>query len=126
MENFKEYVDRLMKRSRLLTNNRRVIRSPEFHFLIGHDQRKLTIHAGLVHNLSAPLNALMNGSMKEALCRTATIDDVEEDTFIAFCEFAYRGKYNTPCREDEDNDSHFDVESKYWLTCHRKYYSCPI
>lgn len=68
----------------------------------------------------------MNGSMKEALCRTATIDDVEEDTFIAFCEFAYRGKYNTPCREDEDNDSHFDVESKYWLTFHRKYYSCPI
>jgi hypothetical protein len=64
----------------------------------------------------------MNGSMKEPVCRTATIDDVEEVTFIAFCEFAYRGKYNTPCREDEDNDRYFGAESEYWLTCHRKYY----
>ncbi|CAI7600275.1 unnamed protein product [Penicillium pancosmium] len=43
------------------------------------------------------------------------MDDVEEDTFIAFCEFAYRGKYNTPCREDEDNDSHFDAKNQVIL-----------
>jgi hypothetical protein len=126
MENFKEYVDHLMKRFWLLDNSRRVIRSPEFHFLIGHDQRKLTIHAGLVRNLSAPLDALMNGSMKEAVCRTATIDDVEEDTFIAFREFAYRGEYNTPYRDNEDNGSHFGAERKYCSTCHGKYELCPI
>ncbi|PLB51600.1 hypothetical protein P170DRAFT_352433, partial [Aspergillus steynii IBT 23096] len=60
-----------------------LIRSPEFYFFIGHDRRKLTIHAGLAHNLSAPLDALMNnGCMKEAVSQTATITDVEEETFV--------------------------------------------
>lgn len=125
MKNFKEYDHRSLK-VHLLTNCRRLIRSSEFHFLIGHDQRKLTIHAGLVRNLSAPLDALINnGCMKEAVSRTATIDDVEEETFIAFCEFGYKGNYTTPCRKDKDNDSHFGAESKYWLMRHKKDYLYP-
>lgn len=31
--------------------------------------------------------------MKESVSKTATIDDVEEETFIAFCEFGYKGRY---------------------------------
>lgn len=112
MEIFKEYDHCSLNHS--VTNCQRLIRSPEFHFLIGHDRRKLTIHAGLVHNLSAPLDALMNnGCMKEAVTRTATIDDVEEETFIAFCEFGYKGNYTTPYRKDKEDDGHFDAESKY-------------
>jgi hypothetical protein len=34
-----------------------------------------------------------NGYMKEEVSRTATIDDVEEETFIALCEFGYKGNY---------------------------------
>lgn len=72
MENCKEY-DHCSMES-LFTNSQRLIRSPEFHFCIRHDQWKLTIYAGLVQNLSAPLEALINnGCMKEVLARTATI-----------------------------------------------------
>jgi hypothetical protein len=46
--------------------------------------------------------------MKEAVTRTATIDDVEEETFIAFCEFGYKGNYT-----DKEDDGHLDAESKY-------------
>lgn len=54
-----------------------------------------------------------NGCMKEAVSRTATVDDVEEETFIAFCEFGYRGNYTTPYLKDKEDDGHFDAESKY-------------
>lgn len=95
-----------------MENFKELIQSPEFHFLVGHDRRKLTIHAGLAHNLSAPLDALMNNCcMKEAVTRTAIIDDVEEETFIAFCEFGYKGNYATPCRKDKV-DTHLDAENQ--------------
>lgn len=112
MEIFKEYDHCLL--NYLVTNCQRLIRSLEFHFLIGHDRRKLTIYAGLVYNLLALLDALMNnGCMKEAVTRTATIDDVEEETFIVFCEFGYKGNYTTSYCKDKEDDSYFDIESKY-------------
>lgn len=40
-----------------------IIRSPEFHFLVGHEQSRLTVHTGIVRNLSPPLYALINNSM---------------------------------------------------------------
>lgn len=52
-----------------------------------------------------------NGCMKEAISRTAFIEDVEEQTFIAFCEFGYKGKYTTPYRKEDDG--HLDAESEY-------------
>ena len=42
--------------------------------------------------------------MKESIEGSAILDDVEEGTFIGFCEFAYRGAYTTPDRRAEDND----------------------
>ena len=54
-----------------------------------------------------------NGYMKKEISRTATIDDVEEETFIALCEFGYKGNYTTPCHKEKENDSQFDAESKY-------------
>jgi hypothetical protein len=51
--------------------------------------------------------------MKEAVTRTATIDDVEEETFIAFCEFSYKGNYTTPYRKDKEDDGYSNTESKY-------------
>lgn len=34
--------------------------------------------------------------MEESNSRIAVLEDVEEDTFIGFCEYAYTGAYNTP------------------------------
>lgn len=82
------------------------MRSPEFHFLVGSERRLLTIHAGLVQNLSSPLYALINnGHMEESLSREAVLDDIDEDTFIAFCEYGYRGSYSSPSRKDNESES---------------------
>lgn len=42
--------------------------------------------------------------MKESIQGSAILDDVEEGTFIGFCEFAYWGAYTTPDHRGEDND----------------------
>jgi hypothetical protein len=39
--------------------------------------------------------------MKESLSSTAVIEDIEEATFIALCEFGYRGRYRTRSRNDD-------------------------
>lgn len=47
--------------------------------------------------ISDPLHALIgNGNMTESISGCATLDDVEEETFIGFCEYAYTGEYLTP------------------------------
>lgn len=60
-------------------------------------------------SLSAPLFALIhNGQMRESLSGTAEMEDIEVGTFVAFCEFGYRGRYKTPsrtCEEEEDGES---------------------
>lgn len=56
----------------------------------------------MLEKLSAPLHALIsNGSMKESKSRTATLDDVDVETFVAFAEFAYTNDYKTPARKDD-------------------------
>jgi hypothetical protein len=40
--------------------------------------------------------------MAESQTRSATLDDIDEDDFIRFCQFAYTGDYSTPpFTEDE-------------------------
>lgn len=47
--------------------------------------------------LPDPLHALINNShMTESLAGFATLNDVEEDTFIRFSEYAYTSQYITP------------------------------
>ncbi|EAW20705.1 uncharacterized protein NFIA_112290 [Aspergillus fischeri NRRL 181] len=51
----------------------------------------------VVKNNSDPLYALIsNGHMKESNTGNATLEDVEVETFIGFCEYAYTGAYVTP------------------------------
>ncbi len=45
---------------------------------------------------SKALDVLINRSMGEASERKAIIKDIEEDTFILFCQFAYTEDYTTP------------------------------
>lgn len=42
---------------------------------------------------SAPLVALMNGLMREASEGVAELEDIDEQTFVRFCEYAYTGDY---------------------------------
>ena len=37
---------------------------------------------------------LINGDMVEATEKCAVLEDVDEDVFVRFCEFAYRGDYD--------------------------------
>ncbi|KAG4427802.1 hypothetical protein IFR05_016715 [Cadophora sp. M221] len=41
---------------------------------------------------------MMNGSMREAIDGVATLEDVDEQTFMRFCEYAYFGDY-TPAQQ---------------------------
>lgn len=43
--------------------------------------------------------------MEESLSREAVLDDIEEDTFIAFCEYGYRGFYSTPSEKGDESES---------------------
>lgn len=77
---------------------------PHFTLLVGPRRTRVTIQRRLASNLSEPLDMLMNnGHMMEAV-----LEDVELDTFVAFCEFAYKGSYITPLvvkgEEEEDEE----------------------
>lgn len=54
------------------------------------------VHAAAIAATSQHLEALIDGGMKESATRCATIEDVNVDDFIRFCEYAYRGDYTTP------------------------------
>jgi hypothetical protein len=68
--------------------------------LLGEDHICFTIPKTLPKNLSVPLYNLMNNEhMKEAQEGRAVLEDVEEDTFVGFCEFAYTGGYRSRMME---------------------------
>lgn len=62
------------------------------------DRTLFTIHTAVAETLSAPLATLMNGSMREAIGGVATLKEVDEQTFVRFCEYAYMGDY-TPAQQ---------------------------
>jgi hypothetical protein len=78
------------------------MRSSQFTFLVGEEKIPHMIHTAVLEKLSAPLHALVsNGSMKESQTGIATLDDVDLETFIGFCEFAYTDTYQTPTRKND-------------------------
>ena len=77
--------------------------SPEFIFFVGSEQTRLTVHTEVLRRLSPPLYALAsNGKMKESTEKQAILQDIDKETFLGFCEFAYRGAYTVPDRKKED------------------------
>ena len=64
-----------------------------FKFLVGPSAKEYFIHRGLVASLSGPLNALVNGGMRESHEGCVIWDDVDEDVFQRFAQFAYTGSY---------------------------------
>ena len=68
--------------------------SDTFDFLVGSEGNRYTLHRKLVAHHSEPLNVLINGSMSEAKQNFAVLKDVDEDTFVRFCQYAYTGAYD--------------------------------
>lgn len=54
------------------------------------------MHSHPLAQLSAVLDKLMNGNMLEAKTRRVDWSDVDEDTFVRLCEYAYLHDYTPP------------------------------
>ncbi|KAL6252370.1 hypothetical protein RBB50_000088 [Rhinocladiella similis] len=70
--------------------------SDPFRFLIGPDKKPFHVHSALIAKHSDTLAALVTNGMLESEQRCAVFDDVDEDTFLHFLEFAYTGEYTVP------------------------------
>ncbi|TVY51417.1 hypothetical protein LCER1_G007636 [Lachnellula cervina] len=73
-----------------------VFRSKPFVFVVGENRAAFPVHAAVIAKQSKALDVLINGPMGEASKGEAIFEDIEEDTFIRFCQFAYTGDYATP------------------------------
>jgi hypothetical protein len=70
-----------------------VFKSKQFTFVVGENQTAITVHAAIIAKQSKELDVLINGSMREASDGKAIFEDIQEDTFIRFCQFAYTGDH---------------------------------
>ena len=70
---------------------RSVYASAPFKFIVGGEP--LYIHADLVSLHSKPLGRMINGPMAEAQNGFATLEDIDEGTFVRFIEWAHKGYY---------------------------------
>jgi hypothetical protein len=72
-----------------------------FHFYKEVKKAYLIVHIEVIRNLSSLLfNLINNGLIRESIEGQAMLEDMEEDTFIGFYEFAYLGAYETPQRSE--------------------------
>ncbi|KAI1379643.1 hypothetical protein F4677DRAFT_338262 [Hypoxylon crocopeplum] len=67
--------------------------SKPFRFLVGPDKKEFMMHAELVAGMSKPLYTLVKGGWEEGKTSLAEWPDVDEGTFVRFCEYAYTGDY---------------------------------
>ncbi|PHH79274.1 hypothetical protein CDD80_5269 [Ophiocordyceps camponoti-rufipedis] len=74
-----------------------IMATPLFRFVVGPDKRNFHIHSTLVARQSPVLDRLINGdSFKESKDQEVIWKDVDEKTFVRFCQFAYTGNYDGP------------------------------
>ncbi|KAI5868183.1 hypothetical protein GGS23DRAFT_591975 [Durotheca rogersii] len=71
----------------------RIVASKPFYLYVGPNKKEFVMHLELVASLSKPLQTLVKGKMKEARESVAEWPEVDEGTFVRFCEFAYTGSY---------------------------------
>ncbi|KAI2783359.1 hypothetical protein F4815DRAFT_442231 [Daldinia loculata] len=88
--------------------------SKPFRFLVGPDKKEFFMNAELVARMSKPLWTLVNGEWMEGNEGFTEWPDVDEGTFVRFCEFAYTGDYKaaepfedtpTPPNEKESGEA---------------------
>ncbi|XDG09188.1 hypothetical protein ABKA04_008803 [Annulohypoxylon sp. FPYF3050] len=67
--------------------------SKPIRFRVGPDQKEFFIHDELVARMSKPLRTLVQGEWKEKNEGLVEWSEIDEETFVRFCEFAYTGNY---------------------------------
>lgn len=84
----------------------KIFTSDQFTFFVGEGKKPIVAHAAAIADQSPALNALINGRMAEAQTRSVIFDDMPEEDFIRFCQFAYTGDYTPPLCiiKDETSD----------------------
>jgi len=90
-----------------------MLSSAQFTFLLGDTREPVTVHAGIISEVSEPLDRLINGPMKEAHEKCAALPHVDREVFLGLVEYAYRNDYNVlPCEIDThiEVDSHIEVD----------------
>ncbi|KAI1267757.1 hypothetical protein F5Y18DRAFT_443537 [Xylariaceae sp. FL1019] len=85
--------------------------SEPFTILVGPDRKVFMMHKELLAAMSKPLNALVAGGMKESRERCAEWPEMDEETFIRFCEFAYTGDYKVAKPKVIDKRERTDVDN---------------
>ena len=70
-----------------------VWKSTPFEFVV--EGTTFYVHADLVSRYSKPLDRLMKGGMSEAQKGVAVLQEVGQDTFARFVEWAYQGHYTS-------------------------------
>ena len=89
----------------------RIIESKIFEVTVGREKKPIHVHTEAIAQQSGALNALINGHMMEAQTKSATLEDVDEETFVRFCQFAYTGDYAVPgFLTEEKSDTASDVQ----------------
>jgi hypothetical protein len=79
---------------RLTLDAIRILSSKLYRFSIGPQKREYTIHSAVVEIQSPTLNTLVNNTnFKEGCDCHAELEDVDEETFISFVEYAYTRSY---------------------------------
>ena len=62
-------------------------------FEVGEEAKIFTLHSALVGKQSPPLDALINGGMREAKEKRVVWREIRTSTFLCFSQFAYTGDY---------------------------------
>ncbi|KAK8052492.1 hypothetical protein PG993_003877 [Apiospora rasikravindrae] len=103
-----------------------ILRSRPITFVIGPTQTEFVVHANALTRLSAPLQALLDGNMKEAQEGRVVWDDVDDQTFVRFIQWAYTKDYVTakPDTLNEASNSEADDDAfNLWRQPERALYS---
>ncbi len=73
-----------------------IVKSKPFKFIVGRAKTPMTVHVAALAHHSPVLRQLVSGPMTEARDGCATLDDIDEATFVRFCQYAYTGQYYVP------------------------------
>ena len=71
-----------------------MLKSGLFTFLVSKCRTPITVHTEIFAKISDPLNAMMKGSMEEVQLGRVIFEELDVQTFVYACEFAYSGYYN--------------------------------
>ncbi len=71
-----------------------ILNSSPVIFLIGPRKKQFVLHSGLINSIAEDLAAMTNDGQQDECM--VTMDDVDEETFTRFGEYAYKGIYHVP------------------------------